>query len=379
MPGLYLHIPFCKQACHYCNFHFSTSLRNKGEMVTAILRELELQRDYPGGAELTSVYFGGGTPSLLEISELEQIFEKINALYRLAPDAEITLEANPDDLSREKLRDLKNYTPVNRLSIGIQSFSDEDLRWMNRAHSASHAHACLRDALAIGFHDLTIDLIYGAATTSDAQWTENLRLAIGYGIPHLSCYCLTVEEGTALGAWVRKGQQPPVDEEKAARQFAYLMDKATEHGYEHYEISNFAFPNRYARHNSSYWSGESYLGVGPSAHSYDGRSRQWNIANNALYIKALSENRIPFEMEMLTPAQRYNEYVMTSLRTIWGADLKKIRDMGESFAAYFERSAQAFLEKGMMERSGENYCLTSAGKFLADGIAAEMFWPVSGG
>ena len=378
MPGLYLHIPFCKQACHYCNFHFSTSLRSKGDMVAAILKELELQRDYLGGAELSSVYFGGGTPSLLKISELEQIFEKINALHRVAPDAEITLEANPDDLSREKLRDLKNYTPVNRLSIGIQSFSDEDLRWMNRVHSAAHAFACIDDARSVGFQDLTIDLIYGAPTTSDAQWAENLRLAFGYGIPHLSCYCLTVEEGTALGTWVRKGQQPPVDEEKAARQFGYLMAAASEHGYEHYEISNFSFPNRYARHNSSYWSGESYLGVGPSAHSFDGRSRQWNIANNALYIKALNEDRIPFEMEILTPAQRYNEYEMTSLRTMWGADLKKIGDMGASFAAYFERATQPFLEKGMMERSGENYRLTPAGKLLADGIAAELFWPVSG-
>ncbi len=342
-------------------------------MVSAILKELEIQRDYLGGAELSSVYFGGGTPSLLETKELEQIFEKINALHRLAPDAEITLEANPDDLGAEKLRDLKNYTPVNRLSIGIQSFSDEDLRWMNRAHSAAHAHASLRDTLATGFNDLTVDLIYGAPTTTDAQWAENLRLVLEYNIQHLSCYCLTVEEGTALGAFVRKGQQPPVDEEKAARQFEYLMATAAGHGYEHYEISNFALPGRYARHNSSYWSGESYLGVGPSAHSFDGRSRQWNIANNALYIKALSENRVPFEREVLTPGQRYNEYVMTSLRTMWGADLTKIRDLDALFVAHFERSAQVFLKEGTMERSGEIYRLTRAGKFLADGIAAELF------
>lgn len=346
-------------------------------MVAAILKELELQRDYLGGTELSSVYFGGGTPSLLEIGELEEIFEKIYSLHHLASGAEITLEANPDDLTPEKLRDLKNYTPVNRLSIGIQSFGDEDLRWMNRAHSAAHAHACLDKALATGFDDLTIDLIYGAPVTSDAQWAENLRIAFDYGIPHLSCYCLTVEEGTALGAWVRKGQQPPVDEEKAARQFEYLMAAAAERGYEHYEISNFALPGRYARHNSSYWSGEPYLGVGPSAHSFDGRSRQWNVANNALYIKALAENRIPFEMEILTAAQRYNEYVMTSLRTMWGTDIEKIQQWGGQFAAYFERAAQPFLDQGTMERTGDKYRLTPAGKFLADGIAAELFWPDS--
>jgi oxygen-independent coproporphyrinogen-3 oxidase len=374
MPGLYLHIPFCKQACHYCNFHFSTSLRSKGDMVAAILTELELQRDYLDGAELGSVYFGGGTPSLLETKDLEQIFEKITALHRVVPDAEITLEANPDDLSATKLRDLKNYTPVNRLSIGIQSFGDEDLRWMNRAHAAAHAHACLEDALATGFHDLTLDLIYGAPTTSDAQWAENLRLAFGYGVPHLSCYCLTVEEGTALGTFVRKGQQPPVDEEKAARQFEFLMNAAAEHGYEHYEISNFSLPDRYARHNSSYWRGEPYLGIGPSAHSFDGLSRQWNLANNALYIKALAENRIPFEKEMLTPVQRYNEYVMTSLRTMWGADLSKIRAMGEAFAEHFERSAQPFLKNETLERRGDNFRLSLSGKFLADGIAAELFF-----
>ena len=378
MPGIYLPIPFCKQACHYCNFHFSTSLKHKGAMVLAILKELELQRDYLGGTEISSIYFGGGTPSLLEVSELEQIFSKITALHRIAPNAEITLEANPDDLTVEKLSALRRHTPVNRLSIGIQSFSDEDLRWMNRTHSAAHAHACLRDAVAAGFDDLTIDLIYGAPTTSDAQWAENLQLAFSYGIPHLSCYCLTVEEGTALGAFVRKGQQPPVDEEKAARQFEHLMEVAAERGYEHYEISNFALPGRHARHNSNYWRGEHYLGVGPSAHSFDGQSRQWNLANNALYIKALEENKVPFEIENLTPAQRYNEYVMTSLRTMWGTELGKIREMGEPFAAYFQQEVRVFLNNGTIENVGEIYRLSRAGKLLADGIAAELFYPVSG-
>jgi len=373
MPGLYLHIPFCKQACNYCNFHFSTTLRQKGAMVEALLKELELQQGYLQGEEIQSIYFGGGTPSLLEVGELEQIFEKINRIHKVTPDAEITLEANPDDLSPEKLRDLKNYTPVNRLSIGIQSFADVDLRWMNRAHTSTHARACLDDALAKGFHDLTIDLIYGAPTTPDEQWAENLRLAFEYEIPHLSCYCLTVEDGTALGTFVRRGQQPPVDEDRAARQFEMLMESAAGKGYEHYEISNFALPGRYARHNTNYWRSESYLGIGPSAHSFDGISRQWNVANNAKYINQLCEGIVPFEREVLTPVQQYNEYVMTALRTMWGADLEKIRTMGEEFTKHFETQAQSFLASGVLEKDAQTFRLSRAGKLLADRVAMELF------
>ena len=373
MPGLYLHIPFCKQACHYCNFHFSTSLRQKGVMVESILRELELQQAYLGGADIESIYFGGGTPSLLDAGELEQIFEKIHQLHRVVPDAEITLEANPDDLSKEKLRDLKNYTPINRLSIGIQSFADEDLRWMNRAHTAYHARAALDDALSMGFQDLTIDLIYGAPTTPDEQWAENLRLAFEYEIPHLSCYCLTVEDGTALGTFVRRGQQPPMDEERAARQFEMLMESAAARGYDHYEISNFAKPGRYARHNTNYWRAESYLGVGPSAHSFDGVSRQWNVANNAQYINDLAEGKIPFEREVLTPIQQYNEYVMTSIRTMWGVDLEKISAMGDGFAKHFETQSYSFLELGVLEQTEQLFRLSRAGKLLADRVAMELF------
>ncbi|MBK8429145.1 MAG: radical SAM family heme chaperone HemW [Lewinellaceae bacterium] len=373
MPGIYLHIPFCKQACHYCNFHFSTSLRQKDAMVTAILTELELRRDYLNNAEISSVYFGGGTPSLLDTKDLERIFETIHRLYQVDAAAEITLEANPDDLSAEKLRDLRQYTPVNRLSIGIQSFSDADLRWMNRAHHAQHARQCLDDALHAGFHDLTIDLIYGAPTTSDAQWQENLAIAFAYGIPHLSCYCLTVEEGTALGTFVRRGQQPPVEEEKAARQLEYLMQATEEQGFDHYEISNFARPGHYARHNSSYWRGEHYLGAGPSAHSFDGVSRQWNIANNALYIKDLNEQKVPSEREVLSPTQRFNEYIMTALRTIWGVEPEKLEALGYGYTAYFEQAVQPYLAAGTVEQYGPVYRLTRAGKLLADRIAMELF------
>ncbi|MEI6408719.1 MAG: radical SAM family heme chaperone HemW [Bacteroidota bacterium] len=374
MPGIYLHIPFCKQACHYCNFHFSTSLRAKPAMTAALIRELELQADYLNGATLSSVYFGGGTPSLLDTAELAQIFETINRLHHIAPDAEITLEANPDDLTAEKLRDLRQYTPVNRLSIGIQSFSEADLRWMNRAHSAAEARASLELSLAAGFDDLTIDLIYGAPTTSDAQWAENVAIALDLGIPHLSCYCLTVEDGTALGTFVKRGQQPPVEEEKAARQFEYLMQTVEKAGYDHYEISNFAKSGRYARHNSSYWLGEPYLGVGPSAHSYNGVSRQWNVANNAQYIRALDAGEIPFEIEHLTPAQRYNEYIMTTLRTIWGASPAHIQSLGAPFLQHFETVLRQMSKEGWLEQTGENWRLTRAGKLLADRIAVDFFY-----
>jgi putative oxygen-independent coproporphyrinogen III oxidase len=342
-------------------------------MVEALLKELELQQGYLGGEEIQSIYFGGGTPSLLDTAELEQIFSKIYQTHRVAPDAEITLEANPDDLSPEKLRDLKNYSPINRLSIGIQSFADADLRWMNRAHTSGHARSCLDDAIAKGFHDLTIDLIYGSPTTPDEVWAENLRLAFEYEIPHLSCYCLTVEDGTALGTFVRRGQQPAVDEDRAARQFEMLMISTAEKGYQHYEISNFALRGRYARHNTNYWRAESYLGLGPSAHSFDGISRQWNVANNAQYIKQISEGKVPFEREVLTQDQRYNEYVMTSLRTMWGVDMGMIRTWGSNFEQHFKTQAQPFLETGVLVQTEQTFYLSRAGKLLADRVAMELF------
>lgn len=372
--SLYLHIPFCKQACHYCNFHFSTSLRSKPAMVSAILRELELQRDYLEGAPLRSIYFGGGTPSLLSLADLQLIFDKIYRLHAVAEGAEITLEANPDDLSRDKLRDLRAHTPVNRLSIGIQSFQEEDLRWMNRAHTAVEAENCLLDAAAAGFQELTIDLIYGAPTTTDAMWAENIRRTVEAGVPHFSAYCLTVEEGTALAHFVRQGKMAAVEEERAARQFEYLQEASGLQGYEQYEISNFALPGRYARHNSHYWSGDPYLGVGPSAHSFDGQSRQWNVANNARYLRALEAGEVPFEREVLSAAQRYNEYVMTSLRTMWGCERAKLARFGAAFLTHFEQGAQVFLQNGALEAVGTHFRLTPSGKLLADRIASDLFW-----
>ncbi len=342
-------------------------------MLTAILHELELQKNYLGGAVLDSIYFGGGTPSLLKMNELEQIFEKIYALHKISADAEITLEANPDDLTPDKIFELKNHSPVNRLSIGVQSFFDEDLVWMNRAHRAEHSRFCLEDALAAGFENLTVDLIYGSPTTSDEHWQKNLESVFALKIPHFSAYCLTVEKGTALGDFVKKGKQPPVDEEKAARQFEFLMAEAEKAGFEHYEISNFARPGHRAQHNSNYWLGENYLGIGPSAHSFNQVSRQWNIANNALYIKSLEAATVPFELEILTPENRFNEYVMTSLRTAWGTDFKKIEAMGERFAVHFQNKIGAEILAGRVLKNDNSFVLSKSGKLMADGIAAEIF------
>lgn len=342
-------------------------------MLTALLQELEGRQAYLSGAPIQSVYFGGGTPSILPVSDLVSLFEQVARCYAVSGDAEITLEANPDDLTLEKLQDLRRYTPVNRLSIGIQSFQEADLQWMNRAHNAREAHTCLDAARRMGFDDLTIDLIYGAPVTSDADWAENLRLAFDYDIPHLSCYCLTVEEGTALHHFVKTQKMAPVEEEKAARQFEYLMDTASANGYEQYEISNFARHQRYARHNSSYWLGQTYLGIGPSAHSYDGQSRQWNIAHNPRYIEGILNNSPAYEREVLTPQNLYNEYVMTALRTMRGVDCRQLALKGDFAVRHFTGNIAPFLDNGSVEVSDGCYYLTRKGKLMADSITAALF------
>lgn len=337
--------------------------------------EIRLQKDYLEDKNLQTVYFGGGTPSLLTQEDIAALFRTIETHFTIAADAEITLEANPDDLTLEKLQQLKD-TPVNRLSIGIQSFADEDLRFMNRAHNAGEAKACIKNALRLGFDNLTIDLIYGTPTTSDEQWMTNMDTVIDYGIPHISSYCLTVEPKTALDHFVKAGKAPPVDEEQSARQFEMLMQKMETHGYEHYEISNFAKPGWYARHNSNYWLGESYLGIGPSAHSFNGISRQWNVAHNVKYRKAINEDRLQdvLEIERLSTTQRYNEYVMTGLRTKWGCQLSKIQSFGEEYRIHFLKTIAPFVEDGRVLNQGDQFVLTKAGKLLADRIAMEVFW-----
>jgi oxygen-independent coproporphyrinogen-3 oxidase len=377
--GIYLHIPFCKQACHYCNFHFSTSLKHKEVLIDAMLKEIEMRKDYLKTATLGSIYFGGGTPSLLSHRDLEILFDKIYDNFKVHDNAEITLEANPDDLDRSKLRVLQQL-PVNRLSIGVQSFFDEDLKFWNRAHNQKEAESCIKSAQDAGFHNLTVDLIYGSPTTSDEHWKFNIEKLLSFEIPHLSCYALTVEEKTALAHFVNKGKTEAPSDEHAANQFEMLMEAMYENGYDHYEISNFAKPGFYAVHNAAYWKGEHYLGIGPAAHSFNGYSRQWNIANNSFYIKtieSLSKNEAPqnplFEKEMLTPAQQYNEYVMTGLRTIWGCSEEKFDVFGESLKKNFLKKAQTFLESGHMTFKAGNYILTNKGKLLADQIASELF------
>ncbi|MCR9286613.1 radical SAM family heme chaperone HemW [Saprospiraceae bacterium] len=374
MAGIYIHIPFCKQACHYCNFHFSTSLKYKSQMVNAIMAEIDIQRDYLKGEQIETIYFGGGTPSLLSKEDLDLFFEKIYAVHTVSENPEITFEANPDDLTLEKLRELKQ-TRINRLSIGIQSFSEEDLQYMNRAHNAKEAENCIRFAQDLGFENLTIDLIYGSPTTSDLQWETNLQTVFDHQIPHISCYCLTIEPKTALAHFVKVGKAKPVDEHQSARQFEMLIHAMKRNEYEHYEISNFAKEGWYSKHNSNYWKGAKYLGLGPSAHSFDGESRQWNIANNAQYLKAIQNGFSSFEKEIISPETRYNEYVMTSLRTSWGCDLNELKKIGGEFEKFFLKNVIPFITNELVEEKRNRiYILTEKGKLLADNIAMELFW-----
>jgi len=372
MAGIYLHIPFCRQACHYCNFHFSTSLKLKNEFTDALLKEIKLQSTYLPSEPVNTIYFGGGTPSLLSIDELTRILQMLRQTFTVAADAEVTLEANPDDIAEEKLKDWKQVG-INRLSIGVQSFFEEDLRWMNRAHTAQQAIDNLKLARQY-FDNITIDLIYGTPTLPDDKWQHNVQQAIALGITHLSCYALTVEPGTALAHMINKHKTLDVNTGDQARQFLLLMDWMQAAGYEHYEISNYALPGRRSRHNSSYWQGASYLGLGPSAHSFNGESRQWNIANNALYIKSLKEDKVPFEVEHLTGAQRLNEYIMTSLRTMEGLNLNYVTNhFGEKASSKLKQEAQQFIETGKMQLNNGYLQLTKEGKLFADGIAAELF------
>jgi oxygen-independent coproporphyrinogen III oxidase len=374
LAGIYIHIPFCKQACNYCNFHFSTSLRQQSVMVDAITRELSLRRDYLKQQKIDTIYIGGGTPSLLNQKQLASVFEKLFNEYDISTNAEITLEANPDDLSLDYLQSLKMNTPINRLSIGIQSFEDADLNYMNRAHNAYEAHTCIENALKLGFHNLTVDLIYGTPTTSHEQWQKNLNTIFDYKIPHISCYALTVEPKTPLDKQIRLQKNLPVSDEHAAEQFEILMQQMAQNSYIHYEISNFAQPNMHSKHNSNYWKGVSYLGIGPSAHSFDGASRQWNVSNNHRYLKGIEIGNLDFEKEILTPNQQYNEYVMTALRTIWGVDLQHIqKKFSVEMKYFFEKKILQFIDNELVVEQKGYYVLTAKGKFLADGIAAELF------
>lgn len=364
MAGIYIHIPFCKQACHYCNFHFATSLHYKNDLVAALLKEISLQKEYLEGESVETIYFGGGTPSLCTNQELKSIVETIKSLQRVINDAEITLEANPDDISDETLAGWKEIG-INRLSIGVQSFFEEDLKWMNRAHTAQQAIDTLQLAKK-HFDNITIDLIYGTPQLTNEKWEQDVKTAVSLNIPHLSCYALTVENRTPLDKMIRQNKSPDINPDKQSEQFLLLMQWLEEAGYEHYEISNFARPGWRSRHNSSYWQGKKYLGLGPSAHSFNGISRQWNISNNNIYIESIKKGIIPLEKEILTETQKLNEYIMTSLRTAGGLSLditgKEMID-----------KSQKFIAARLMKLENNSLVLTREGKLLADGIAAELF------
>lgn len=372
MSGIYLHIPFCKQACHYCDFHFSTNLKHKTALLEAMRLELRSRADEQGGQPVETLYFGGGTPSLLTPDEIETLVELVAKAYGLSDTAEITLEANPDDLSPDRLLQLASG-PVNRLSIGIQSFRDPVLRWMNRAHSTREALSSLEAAAGL-FDNYSIDLIYGIPGELGAGWEADLDKALEFNPPHISAYALTVEPRTALHAFIAKGQAPEMDETRAEADFQLLVSKLGAAGYEHYEISNFALPGFQSRNNSAYWQGKPYIGIGPSAHSFDGRRRRWNLAHNLKYARAVSEGGTYFEEEILSPRDRYNEAVMTGLRTIWGVSLARIGEtLGQKYRDYLLQQAAPYLDRELLTREGETLRTTPQGKFLADGIASDLF------
>ncbi len=376
LPGIYIHIPFCKQACHYCNFHFSTSLGQKEKMLDAIITEINITEPMlPGEKEvISSLYFGGGTPSILSTDELKLIFDTLQRRFQFAANIEITLEANPDDISDVKLRDWKNLG-ISRFSVGIQSFVEAELTWMNRAHNAAESLQCIDKIKQAGFTNYSVDLIYGSPLLHDDDWKRNVDIAIEKNIPHISCYALTVEPKTALDKMIMLHKKENVDPEKQARQFLLLMDWMEAAGYEHYEISNFAKPGYRSRHNSSYWSGERYYAFGPAAHTFDGKRRRWNVANNSKYIQSLQNKIIPYEEELLTKTQQLNEYIMTSLRTMEGLSLGHVSKVfGEAEAIRLRKNCHRYETTGKLVLADESFILTREGKLFADGIASDLFF-----
>ncbi|WP_343556773.1 radical SAM family heme chaperone HemW [Sphingobacterium sp.] len=370
---IYVHIPFCKQACHYCDFHFSTSLQYKSEMINALLQEIELRAPYLEDKKIESIYFGGGTPSLLGGDEIAQIIDTIAKHFDIANNAEITLEANPDDLNQAKVKSLRN-TPINRFSIGIQSFFEEDLKWMNRAHNQQEATASIMRVQDAGFENITCDLIYGFPLLTDEKWRHNMQQLIDFAIPHISSYSMTVESKTALDHFIKKGISPAIDSDQAADQMNILINTLKAAGYEQYEISNFAKNGHYARHNTNYWKGKHYLGIGPSAHSFNGTSRSWNISNNAKYISSIHSNQLPLEVEQLSTLDQINECIMTSLRTMWGLDLTVLEyKFGQSVKNRVLADADPFIAEKNLVMKENKLCLTDTGKLMADHIMSDLF------
>ena len=372
MSGIYIHIPFCKQACHYCDFHFSTSMKKKEEMVLAIAKEIQMRKSEFVNEEVETIYFGGGTPSVLTSEEINFLITEVYKNYSVSENPEITLEANPDDLSSERIIELSK-SRINRLSIGIQSFFEEDLQLMNRAHNSAEAKKCLEEATKY-FDNISLDLIYGIPAMSNEKWKQNIETALSFGIPHISSYALTVEPKTALNKLIQTGKIAEPKDEVAQEHFAILVEMLEENDFIHYELSNFGKENYFSKNNSAYWLGKKYIGIGPSAHSYDGVSRSWNVSNNSLYIKSIQENKLPNETEILSIADRYNEYVMTGLRTIWGVSLDRIgTEFGSEYLEYLNKQAQKFLDDDLVFVEKNILKPTPKGKFLTDGIASDLF------
>ena len=377
MSGIYIHIPFCKQACHYCDFHFSTSMKKKDEMVLALAKELQLRKDeFQYDAEfpcIETIYFGGGTPSVLNVEDIQLLIDTVRQNYPVSQNPEITLEANPDDLSEENLSAFAAIG-INRLSIGIQSFFEEDLKLMHRAHDSVQAKKCLELATRY-FDNISLDLIYGIPGMTNERWRQNIETALSFGIPHISSYALTVEPKTALNKLIQTGKVDAPKDEVAQEHFMILVKMLEANGFLHYELSNFGKENYFSRNNSAYWLGKKYLGIGPSAHSYDGVSRSWNISNNSLYLKAIQNNELPCEAEILTQEDRYNEYIMTGLRTIWGVSLVRIeQEFGTDYLNYLKQQSQKFISDGLLIITDGILKPTLKGKFLTDGIASDLFY-----
>ena len=374
MSGIYIHIPFCKQACNYCDFHFSTSLQNKEALVKSLVTELELRKNYLTHKSIKTIYFGGGTPSLLSEKEIATLLEKIYLQYNVSANAEITLECNPDDLSNTKLQELKNGN-INRLSIGLQSFNEVELQWMNRAHTATESESSVKRAQDKGFENITIDLIYGSKFSTMSNWKQTLQKALDLQVTHISSYNLTVEEKTKLGHDVAKKKESNIDEEKSAELFLEMIELLQKNKFIHYEISNFGKDGFFSKHNSNYWKGTHYLGIGPSAHSFDGSSRQWNVSNNNSYINKLNTADLSFfEAEQLTPANQFNEYVLTSLRTMWGIDDGYLKQkFSTEYYTTFKSLIEQYIQKEEVVFENNTYVLSSKGKLVADKIASELF------
>lgn len=372
MAGIYIHIPFCKQACYYCDFHFSTSLKKKDDLLKALSKELQLRKEEFQNTMVETIYFGGGTPSVLSLKEIEFLIDSVYDNYSVIGNPEITLEANPDDLSPSKVLDLSN-SPVNRLSIGIQSFFDSDLKLMNRAHNAQEAKQCLELAVK-HFENISIDLIYGIPGADGTRWRENIDQALYFDIPHISSYALTVEPKTALATFIKKGVIDNVDDEQALDQFIILKEQLEQKDFVHYELSNFGKKGYFSKNNTAYWQGKSYLGIGPSAHSFNGAERAWNVKNNTKYIKAIQQNILPLEIETLTTTDKYNEYIMTGLRTMFGVSFHRIeKDFGKTYKDYLIEQSQVFINEHLLYIDDGYLKASKKGQFLSDGIASQLF------